>query len=338
MPLAGALIGAGTSIIGGFIGSGAAKKAAAQQRESDMAAKAGVDYATGAAVDRGYAGIAQANDAIDTGTAAANKYIADTGTAQKNLYGDMTANLQPYRDVGEAGTSAVTYGLDKLKSTAGTFSFNPSDLENDPGYQFQLQQGMKALNNNAAARGMLQSGANLKAAIGYEQGLAGTAYQNAYNRALSTFNTNQSGYQNLANLGLNTAGVGLNANSQGIQAAGLYGGQLTSLANLRTNTAMQGAGLKSNVAMQGNEYIGNTQMQGAKMGGDYLVGAGNAQAAGTVGAANAWTGALGGVGNAAMTYGLSRMGTQPYGASDGGYVPTGGVPAGMMPAPWSPGQ
>ncbi len=139
---------------------------------------------------------------------------------------------------------------------------------------------MKALQNSAAGRGMLQSGAALKSAIGYEQGLAGTSYQNAYNRALSTFDTNRTGYQALA-------GLGQNANSQAIQAGGIYGGQLTSLAGLGANTNMTSAGLLSNTAMQGNEYIGNAQQSGAREDANLITGRGNADAAGTIGAGNA---------------------------------------------------
>lgn len=318
MPVLGAGISAATSLIGGFMGSSASKKAAAAQKASADAAIKQVDRATGEATDRGYAGIEQSNNAIHTGLDAANKQIADTGTAQKGLYGDMTAGIDPYKAAG-------TYGLDQLKSNAGTFKFDPKDLENEPGYQFQLQQGMKALQNSAAGRGMLQSGAALKSAIGYEQGLAGTSYQNAYNRALNTFNTNQQGYQSLANLGQN-------ANSQAIQAGGIYGGQLTSLAGLGANTNMQGAGLLSNTAMQGNEYIGNAQMTGAREDADLITGRGNADASGIMGSSNAWTGALNGVGNAASMYGLSKMG-----GSTGGGLSSYGTPNYSTAFPWGGG-
>jgi hypothetical protein len=298
------LAAAGTSLIGGLIGSSSARKAAEQQRIAGEAAQKKVDYATGAAVERGYAGIEQANNAVDAGTGAATKYIGDAGTAQKGVYADMKAGLTPYAESG-------TYGLDKMKSQ-GDFSFNPKDLESEPGYQFQLAQGLKALQSSAASRGMLQSGATLKAMEGYSQGLAGTSYKDAYARALSTFDTNRAGYQSLANMGQT-------ANAQNLQAGGIYGGELTSLAGMGVNTNMQAAGLKTNTAMQGNEYIGNAQMQGAGKDADLITGVGNSQAAGTVGAANAWGGALNGVGNSAMLYGLSKMGRTKPGGSGGGW-------------------
>lgn len=304
------------------MGSSASQKAAAAQKAASDAAVKRVDDGTAGAVGMGYAGIEQSNNAIHTGTDAALKQVSEAGTAQKGIYGDMTSGFKPYQDAG-------TIGLDRMKSQ-GDFSFNPKDLENEPGYQFQLQQGLKALQNTAAGRGMLQSGAALKSAIGYEQGLAGTSYQNAYNRALSTFDTNRAGYQSLANLGQN-------ANSQAIQAGGIYGGQLTSLAGLGANANMQGAGLLSNTAMQGNEYIGNAQMTGAGRAADLITGRGNAEASGIMGASNAWTGALNGVGNAATMYGLSKMGTSGGGGKFTGdynsYFPWGGGGGGGSPVP-----
>ncbi len=60
--------------------------------------------------------------------------------------------------------------------------FEMGDLENDAGYQFQLQQGNKALTNNAASRGNLYSGATLKAAQRFGQGLAANSFNDAFNR------------------------------------------------------------------------------------------------------------------------------------------------------------
>jgi len=326
-------ISAGTSLIGGLIGSSAAKKAAAAKAAAGEAVGKSIDKATGQAIDAGYAGITQANTAVDTGTDAAKGYITDAGATQKGLYGDMTAGLQPYKDAGTAGLAASQIGLDRMQAQ-GDFSFNPKDMENEPGYQFQLAQGMKGLQASAAARGMLQSGSTLKSMTNYNQGLAGTSYQNAYNRALSTFDTNKAGYQSLAQMGQSQAGFGQNANAQQLQAGSIYGGQVGSLASLGASTSMQGAGLKSGVAMQGNQYVGNTGLAGAEASGNARLGAADASAAGTIGSANSWNAALGGIGTAAQTYGLSTMGTT--GGSTNAYNPLT-APSGYAPtSPWIP--
>ena len=55
-------------------------------------------------------------------------------------------------------------------------------LQNDPGYQFRLQQGNQALDRQLAARGMGRSGAAMKAAQQYGQGLADQTYNDYFNR------------------------------------------------------------------------------------------------------------------------------------------------------------
>jgi hypothetical protein len=57
-------------------------------------------------------------------------------------------------------------------------------LANDPGYQWRMDQGRKALEASAAARGGLFSGATGKALVDYGQGLASQEYDKAYGRAL----------------------------------------------------------------------------------------------------------------------------------------------------------
>lgn len=60
--------------------------------------------------------------------------------------------------------------------------FSMSDFEADPGYAFRMQEGLKALDRQAAARGGLISGGALKAAQRYGQEAASQEYTNAFNR------------------------------------------------------------------------------------------------------------------------------------------------------------
>lgn len=78
-------------------------------------------------------------------------------------------------------------------------------LENDPGYQFRLQQGQKALERSLAARGLGQSGAALKAAQEYGQGLASQTYDDFYNRQAQLANM---GYGAASGLGSLDIGMG----------------------------------------------------------------------------------------------------------------------------------
>ena len=67
------------------------------------------------------------------------------------------------------------------------FEFDTDDLFEDPGYQFRLAEGNKAIQRSAAARGFLQSGRTLKDLGRWSQGLAAQEYGDAYGRALGEF-------------------------------------------------------------------------------------------------------------------------------------------------------
>jgi len=153
--------------------------------------------------------------------------------------------------------------------------FSMDDFEADPGYQFRLEQGNKALQNAAAATGNLNSGRALKDAIGYNSGMASQEYGNAYNRFTNDQNSQfnklaaitgigQSSASALAGVGQNYANqVGNNLIGAGnAQAAGIVGG---------ANAINQGIGQVGN-ALQG--YLANKQ-SGYSVS-PYFTGGGNA--------------------------------------------------------------
>lgn len=71
-----------------------------------------------------------------------------------------------------------------------------SVLDNDPGYGFRLGQGTQALEQSAAARGVLNTGGTLQDLVNYGQSYASGEYKNAYERALGTYDEN---YRNSLN-------------------------------------------------------------------------------------------------------------------------------------------
>jgi hypothetical protein len=80
--------------------------------------------------------------------------------------------------------------------TPDKFSYTGEDLYNDPSYKFRLDQGQKALDRQGAASGRFLSGAQLQASSNYNQGAASQEFQNAYQRALGTFGTNEGNRSN----------------------------------------------------------------------------------------------------------------------------------------------
>lgn len=122
-------------------------------------------------------------------------------------------------------TDTGTYG-----SLSRPFDAAAFDQYKDPGYQFQLQQGLQGLQNSQAAQNGALSGAALKDLIGFNQGMANTAYQNAYTRFADQ---RDSTYKRLADL----LGVGENAaagvGNMGVQTSSNIGNTLTSGAAAR---------------------------------------------------------------------------------------------------------
>lgn len=166
------------------------------------------------------------------GNAAKQQTAAEQNAAaiQQQEQQQVRADLLPYNTAGQAATA-------KIQGTPD-FNFAPTqaNLEATPGYQFNLSQGLKAVQNSNAARGLGVSGAAFKGAASYASGLADTTYQNQFSNALATYNANLAKQQQLATTGENAAaqtgtiGAGLAGNigqtAVGIgnaQAAGTVG-------------------------------------------------------------------------------------------------------------------
>lgn len=101
--------------------------------------------------------------------------------AQQAAAAAAQERLAPYEQTGQQANDLVQQGL--ATGTLGG-SFVPSDLSNDPGYQFRLAEGQKQLDRLQSARGILDSGEAIKQAQSFGQGLADQTYNDAYNRWL----------------------------------------------------------------------------------------------------------------------------------------------------------
>jgi hypothetical protein len=279
-----AIIGAAGSIGSSLIGSSASKSAGNTLSQTGQAVAGSLDKATAGAINSGYQGMEGANKSLTSYAGAANGVLG-------NVYDNLNGTIAPYLQAGQQGINSLSEALAPGGSLTQQFSFNPSDMESDPGYQFTLNEGLKALTNSASARGLVSSGATMKGLEGYAQGLAGTQFQNSYNRALNTFQTN---HNNTLGALTTLANFGQNANSQAIGIGQNYGNQTSA------NDMSLGNGL-ANVSMNGSQYVGNVGLQGAEAAGNARMGAANGAAAGTMGSANALAGGVAGFTNAAMT-------------------------------------
>ena len=141
--------------------------------------------------------------------------------------------------------------------------FGMSQFQADPGYQFRMSEGLKALERSAASRGLLQSGGTLKDITRFGQDAASQEYQNAFQRYLTE---RQARLQPLEyRIGLGQAAASGQAGNIGSTATNV-GNLTTSLGNIRSagimgqSNAFTGAlGNVAGLASQGAEAYGQYQ-------------------------------------------------------------------------------
>jgi hypothetical protein len=226
----GAVLGAGASLIGGAMASSAASKAASTQARS-----------------------------------------ADKATAlQKQMYEEGVVRQKPFYEAGLTGQNRLMelLGLGGDPNAQGYGSamrpFGMSDFEADPGYAFRMKEGLKGLDQQAAARGGLISGNALRAAQQYGQDLGSQEYQNAYNRYQTNRTNVLNPLQSLLGQGQSSANT---LGSAGQTYASNAGSTMMAAGNARAsgytnsadawNRALGGAAGTINSNMMYNQMFGN---------------------------------------------------------------------------------
>jgi len=71
-----------------------------------------------------------------------------------------------------------------------------AQVEQQPGYQFSLQQGQQALEQDKAQQGLLYGGGTLKDILTFGQNFAAQQYSNYRNQALNSYQTNVGNWSN----------------------------------------------------------------------------------------------------------------------------------------------
>ncbi len=135
----------------------------------------------------------QQQEAIDRATAAQQAGIDKGLEYARETRDQILARQQPFHDAAVKATGALT---DMAGLTANGYNW-----QTDPGYQFRIDEGMKALENSAAARGGLLSGGFGKAALKYATDYSAQEYTNVYNRIASIAGMNQTSGPISANAG-----------------------------------------------------------------------------------------------------------------------------------------
>lgn len=194
---------------------------------------------------------------------------------QKQEFQQIRTSLKPYmqlgekaiapleRDLGIGGVGAGSRQYGWLNKEVPQWKPTMKQLAATPGYQFALQQGLQATQNSYAAQGLGQSGAALKGAAGYAQGLATTTYQNQYENYIQQQQLNLANRAQVYGQLSGTVGTGL--------------GAATGLGQFGQNAASSiGSNLTSAAAAQAGGIVGSTNAITNALGG--VAGAGSSTA------------------------------------------------------------
>lgn len=200
-----------------------------------------------------------ARSAADAQTRAA----AQADATQREFFNTTKEALNPYIQGGYGAYNT----LNDLLGVGGAGKMQAT-LENLPGYQFTLNQGLKSIQNSAAAKGLGTSGSALKGAATYATGLANQGWGSYADRLQNSANTGAGaasalgGYSTAAGtqIGQNQIGAG-NAQAAGqigaanAQAQGLGGvsNSLNSLSGFYTLNNLLGnnSGANNNAPVSG---------------------------------------------------------------------------------------
>jgi len=219
----------------GFLqGAGSAIGGLSQAYAGQRAAGAQVD-----AADRALA----LQERIYNSMAARNQGAETLGNLARNRYGELVG-LGP-------NTNAMGYG-------SAVQPFDMNKFQADPGYNFRMSEGLKALDRQAAARGGMMSGAALKAAGRYGQESASQEFGNAYNRYRQNRADQLGPLSDLMTGGTNATNATNTAmGNYGTNAANLMGqaGQATGAGYLGAGNSLNNLGVALNQQYNTNQMM-----------------------------------------------------------------------------------
>lgn len=212
----------------------------------------------------------------------------NANATQQGMYNQNVTREQPFVDSGTGASTRLSelLGIGGSKTSAGYGSlakpFSASDYlaNQDPGYQFQLQQGGQALRNADTPGVGSLSGPALKDLISFNQGMASTGYQNAFDRYMGQQNAVFGRLSDIANRGQNAAsqvGQQGTATGQGIAANTIGAGNAAAAGTVGLGNAISGGastlgGLylynqgKSSTGGSGNSSLGDVLGSAGSMG------------------------------------------------------------------------
>jgi len=182
----------------------------------------------------------------------------DAAQAQLNMFNTVRQLMAPYVGLGYGATQPLAQltgtveGGNPLTAPL-TRPFSPGDLTQTPGYQFQLDQGLRGTQQALTATGLGRSGNAVKAAADYNQGLAGQTYNTQLGNYLAQ---NQQIYNMLGGLVQSGQGAAQGVGSGGIQSQTQANALTTGGAGAMAQGALGSANALANSAANAGLLLG----------------------------------------------------------------------------------
>ncbi len=164
-------------------------------------------------------GAVASTSAASTAANAATNAANQNNALESQIYQSNSANEQPYIQSGDAANTALQ-GFLGIGGNPQASQAALNDYLNSTGYQFNLNQGLDAVQTSAAAKGLLGSGATLEGIDNYATGLADSYGQQYEGDLQNVVNTGAGAANALAGQGENYANAVSTNNNSAASATG----------------------------------------------------------------------------------------------------------------------
>jgi len=171
---------------------------------------------------------------------------------QWKMYQQGREDTAPWREFSAGNLGNYGNAIRGLEDYS--FDFDPSQVENTPGYQFRLEQGSENMMRGMRASGMRQSGGMAVDMMQYGQNYASQEYQNEYQRQLQSSMANYGFQSDNANRYAAAAGMGQTSANQGAVTAANVGQSMAgySAAGIMGQNNAWAGGINSALNVAGN--------------------------------------------------------------------------------------
>lgn len=155
---------------------------------------------------------------------------------QRSMFDATREDMDPFKWTGQAAVR-------RLEALSGVNGSGPAreamgEFFTSPGYQFRVDEGMRAINNNASASGAAGGGNVLRALVDYGQGQASQEFGQYYNRLFALAQQGQNAAAQTGSAAITTGqGLAQTATSAGTAQSQITGNLFSGLATTANNAA-----------------------------------------------------------------------------------------------------